>query len=234
MASNGNGNGATKEHQSLEQVVPHSRDAEIATIGALLVDPDGLLEVIGWLLPEHFYTHDCKKVYGAILDLHSTGIPHSDMLVLTDYFDSDPGMVSVMMGAANEVLTSINLKHYAEIVRDRAIRRQIIASGSKGATLAFDLTLPIDDVISQYQGEVFKATSDTTGGKLAQVKDATRAYMDKIQNVRLNPRSLSGLSTGIKALDNIVGGLKNSDLIILSGPSSMGKFWIVYMLAVEI
>lgn len=218
-----NGNGAVKDRQNLEQVVPHSREAEMSTIGSLLIDPDALLEVAGWLLPEHFYMQDCKKVYRAMLDINGAGGAHNDLVVLSDHFENDTAMLSLLLGAVNEVPTSMNIKHYAEIVRERAIRRQIIASGSKGASLALDLSMPIEQVVGEYQTEVFKATSDTSGGKLAQVKAATRAYIDKIENMRLNPRSLSGLSTGIKALDYIIGGFRNSDVIILAGASSMGK-----------
>jgi len=220
-----NGNGATVKQPTIEQIVPHSREAEQSVIGSLLIDPDALLEVIGWLQPEHFYIHDAGKVYGAMIDLHRNSRPHNDIVELSTVFDAqgDETIRYFMMDCINEVPTSVNVKYYAETVRERATRRLIINTCTKGATLAYQTENNIDEVVSSFQADVFKATMETGKGELESVKASGMAYLEKLETARQNPQALSGLSTGLSAVDAIIGGLKRQDVIILAAATSMGK-----------
>jgi replicative DNA helicase len=210
-----------------ERLPPHSIEAEEAVLGSLLIDPDAVFEVQTFLRPEDFYRAANRWVYEAICALYDRKTP-LDVVTLIEELRrrerlEEIGGESTVISLLNAVPTSINVEAYGNMVRDSAVRRRLIAAAGQIAKLAWDESLPRDQVLGQAERAVFAVSGELTGDS---VTDA-RAAFDALYDVTAGRRDAGGLEVGIPSglvdLDRILRGFKNADLYIVAGRPAMGK-----------
>lgn len=210
-------------------VPPHSLDAEKSTLGSLFIDKDAIVKICDFLKSEDFY-HDAHRiVYQTINDLYDKRVP-VDIVTLSSALE-DKGHLSAIGGTsylallANEVPTATHIFQYATIVKEKAILRKLILAGDTIKGLGYKEGEEIEALIDAAEKSLFDVSRTFMSDRFVHIKDVLGKTYEKISDLH-DPdakEKYRGISTGFKALDNILSGLQPSDLVILAARPSMGK-----------
>jgi len=209
---------------------PHNLEAEQAFLGALLYENEVYNTVADWLRPEHFYDPVHGRIYEAGARLIQSG-NLADAVTLKTRLEGDAGLREIggpvylaeLMREAPEGATA---PEYARIVYDLALRRSLMGLGAEIARGAAenDGETPARALIEDAERALFKlAESGSASRGFVAFGDALNVSMQMAEAAYKRGGGLSGCSSGLHALDQKMGGLHRSDLIILAGRPSMGK-----------
>lgn len=210
--------------------LPHNLEIEQALLGAILVNNEAVSKVQGFLLPEHFFEDVHGRIYDAIVKLVERN-QSADPVKLKPYFDKDEALADVggasyLVRLAASAPTIINAEDYGRSIYDLALRRQLIGVGEDMVLTAYDAPVddPAEDQIARSEHALFTLAEQGTpdGG----FQPFSRVLTDTVRNIEeacKDPDALSGITTGLKSLNDKIGGLHKSDLVILAGRPAMGK-----------
>jgi replicative DNA helicase len=210
--------------------MPHNLEAEQALLGAILVNNEAAQKVQGFLLAEHFYEPVHGRIYESILKLMDKN-QIADPVKLKPYFDNDESLVDVggaqyLVRLAASAATIINAEDYGRTIYDLALRRSLINIGENIVNDAFDSAVDAEAVeqISDAEKQLFDLAEMGQAESGPQTfSRALKTAVESVENAFKDPDSLSGVTTGLKGLNDQIGGLHNSDLVILAGRPAMGK-----------
>ena len=212
---------------TIERLPPQSIEGEEAILGALLIDPDAILDVAAFLKPDAFYREQNRWVYQAILDLHEAREP-LDFVTLTEMLRKRNQLESLggeayVISLINGVPTSVNARSYAQLVEAAAVRRRMITAAGAIANLAYNEAEDIAVVIDRAEQTLFSVTEGRTTRDLTSVRDIASQYLDRIEALNARGDDMIGVPTGFTDLDKLLGGLNKSDLLIVAARPGMGK-----------
>lgn len=215
------------EMSSIERLPPHSVESEEAVLGSLLIDPDAVFEVAGFLRPEAFYRLQNRWIYEAMLTLYERREP-LDFITLTEELRrreqlEELGGEGYVIGLINTVPTSINARSYARMVEATSLRRKMIGAASTIANLAYDEAEDINIVIDRAERALFSISEERTTRDLVPIKQIARSYLERIEELNRLGDEVIGVPTGFVDLDRLLGGMNRSDLIIVAARPGMGK-----------
>ncbi len=214
---------------SLNNVPPHSLEAEKCVLGALLLDKDAIIKIADVLHAEDFYHEGNRLVYEAILTLFNKHVP-VDLLTLTSYLEDQnqlekTGGSSYLAQLPVDVPTASHIFQYATIVIHKATLRRLVNSGQLITGLGYDEGADIEDLLEKAEQSLFNVSRSFVKDKFVHIKDILTLTYEKIAELH-DPEQrekYQGVSTGFHSLDNILTGLHPSDLVILAARPSMGK-----------
>ncbi len=212
------------------QKLPANVEAEAAFLGAALIDNRVIEEMNIHLSPDHFYEPLHKRIYEKMLTLIDRKAVVTPV-TLKPYFEADEGMKA--LGGINYLarLTSdsqglIAPWDLAEQIYDLALLRQLVSVGRQLVTDAMDTSETVDPMqqIEQAESALYKvAEGSTTGTETQSFAMATRTSIKLIEQALNSGGHVAGVTTGLSSVNQKLGGLKNSDLLILAGRPGMGK-----------
>jgi len=212
------------------RVPPHSLQAEQSVIGGLMLD-NHCWDVVAELVSEEdFYRKDHRLIYGAIANLAKQDEPFdvvtiSEVLEKTADLDTVGGL-AYLGTLAKDTPSAANIKSYADIVRQRSVRRQLIHIGNEIADSGFDTAGgEISELLDDAETKVFRIAEQGAKGKngFEPIKDILATAVTRITELHETGDAITGVSTGFKDLDEMTSGLQPADLIIVAGRPSMGK-----------
>jgi len=206
---------------------PHSREAEEAVVGAVLINPEVYFDVAQFLAAEDFYIHRHRWIWEAFFSLHEQRIP-IDMLTVTEELDrknqlAELGGPAYLTGLVNLVPSSLNAESYAHIVEAHAIRRKMITAASQIASLAYNEENEISNVMDESEKAVFNVSERRLRHDVKPIKNVLSDYYDRVDELVKHPSEIFGVPTGFKDLDMLLKGLQPSDLLIIAGRPGQGK-----------
>lgn len=218
--------------------VPHSREAEEAALGCVLINPNSLYELLPFLHAEYFYIHRNKWVWEAFLTLDNRRVP-IDLLTVADELDrrgrlSEIGGPAYLTSLVNQVPSSINAEHYGRIVAGHAARRAMIQAANNIAGLAYNESKPIEECISGAIEETSGLEILNNSADFVSLGDLLSAVCDEVQERAKNPMEVWGLATGLPKFDKKTGGLQPGELTYLVGSPGVGKTWLDLSWAIEL
>jgi replicative DNA helicase len=212
-----------------ERLPPQSRDAERAVLGSMLKDNTVIGDLIQLLRADYFYADAHQKIYQAIIALYDKGHP-VDLVVLAEELIQrgqleDVGSAPYLAELWDAVATAANAEHYAKIVRDRALVRNLIHAGTEILRDAYDQVQPADEMLESAERRILEIAQIGISGQTHTLHDAITEAYDRIdrRSSSEHKTSMSGLPTGFAALDEITAGLQNSELIVVAARPSVGK-----------
>ena len=210
----------------MERVPPQNIDAEKSVLGSILLDRDALIEVSGWLSPTHFYDERHIAIYETILELFESGLP-IDLVTVSDRLKkkkilSKIGGRAYLAELASFVPTAANAVEYGNIVKETATRRGLISSSSEITRLAFDETLALPEVVDRSETLLFNIAQEGIQSNFVHIKELLKDAYERASHSKESD-DYSGISTGFKELDVLLGGFQKSDLIVLAARPSVGK-----------
>jgi len=213
-------------HQNL-RLPPQSVEAEQAVLGGMMLVPDSYSAIAGILSERDFYRRDHQQIFRAIAHLAGKGKPF-DAVTMGEWFEAQ-GKSDLVDGGgylielASNTPSAANINAYAEIVRDKAVLRQLIEIGTKIVNDGFapdgrDTGQILSDAIGQLMG-INQAAADCefTG------KQAMELAWNEVVRSYENGGALPGITTDIRAYDEVTGGLHDGDLVVIGARPAMGK-----------
>ena len=219
---------------------PHNLDAEQAFLGALLYDNEVYHRVADWLKVDHFYDPVHARIYETATDLIGKG-SLADAVVLKTHFERDDGLKEIGGATYLAVLIesaadSAAAQEYARIVYELALRRELIRIGdelSNNATTKSDAAPR--ELITHTEQKLYNLAEEGSASRgFVGFKQALAEAIETAAAAYERDGGLSGISSGLKALDEKLGGLHPSDLIILAGRPSMGKTSLATNIAFDV
>ena len=210
----------------MERVPPQNIDAEKSVLGSILLDRDALIEVSGWLSPTHFYDERHIAIYQTILELFESGLP-IDLVTVSDRLKkkkmlSKIGGRAYLTELASFVPTAAHAVEYGNIVKETSTRRGLISSSSEITKLAFDESLALPEVVDRSETLLFNIAQEGIQSNFVHIKDLLKDAYERASHAKESD-DYSGISTGFKELDVLLGGFQKSDLIVLAARPSVGK-----------
>ena len=210
--------------------VPSNIEAEQGLLGAILINNESYDKVSGFLKEEHFY----EGLHGRIFDAAAQMIQMGQLatpVTMKDFFIDDPvmqeiGGVKYLARLAVDATSVFNIRDFGRTILDLAIRRGLINVGAEIVELALDADInsePAKQIEQAEQSLYNLSSSEKYGGGFKNFASAGEEVVSMTVAAHKNEGGLAGISTGINDLDQIMGGLQKSDLIVLAGRPSMGK-----------
>ena len=209
---------------------PHNIEAEQALLGAILVNNEALYRVSDFLEPVHFFEPMHQTIFQLSRDLVRAG-KIATPVTLKTFLDASIDIGGLTVGQylarlAAEATTIINAEDYGRTVYDLAVRRALITVGEDMVNVAFDA--PVDfsprAQIEDAERRLYElAETGRYDGGFQRFAQALTTAVDMAAHAYQRDGKLSGLATGLDDLDRMMGGLQNSDLIVLAGRPGMGK-----------
>ena len=213
------------------RVPPHSVEAEQSVLGGLLID-NLAWDKAGDLLSEgDFYRHEHRLIFAAVGALIAASKP-ADVITVFEQLQSfgkaeDCGGLAYLNALAQSVPSAANMRRYAEIVRERAILRKLIAASDDIATQAFNPQgRQVAQILDEAESRIFKIGEE--GARQHQgfqgIDKLMVALLDRVNELHDNgAEDVTGVRTGFFELDRMTAGLQKGDLIVLAARPSMGK-----------
>jgi replicative DNA helicase len=209
---------------------PHNIEAEQALLGAILVNNEAFYRVSDFLQPHHFFEPLHQKIYEITAGLIRAG-KIATPVTLKTFLPPETDIVGLnpqqyLARLAAEATTVINAADYGRTIYDLSTRRDLIRIGEDLVNVAFDA--PVDfapsDQIEDAERRLYElAEVGQYGGGFLRFSDALKDAVDLAGKAYQRDGHLSGIATGMVDLDQLMGGLQQSDLVIIAGRPGMGK-----------
>ncbi len=209
------------------QIVPHSREAEEAVLGSVLINPEAYYDVAQFLQAGDFYIHRHRFIWEAFNRLHERRVP-LDFLTVSEELDqmghlAEIGGPAYLTSLINNVPTSLHAEAYGRLVEETSIRRRMLEAANDIAKLAYQEELGIDSVMDEAEKAVFGVSERRMTRDLESIRQVLSDYYDRIDQLYRRGDDIYGVPTGFIDLDRMLNGLQPSDLLIVAGRPGMGK-----------
>jgi len=224
--------------QIVEKVPPQNLGAETAVLGSMLLEREAIGKTVEMLSDTAFYKEANRIIYSAIVKLYDSNnavdiITLVEELTKTGHLE-DVGGPAYITGLTASMPTAANIEHYAKIVKEKGILRNLISTASRIVSDGYDATTNVDAILDTAERMIFDIASNKIETKEVLIKDVIKDSIEKIDNLYQRKEHVTGLATGFHDFDIKTAGLQASDLIVIAGRPSMGKSALVTCMAEHI
>lgn len=209
-------------------IPPQALEAEMAVLGAVMMDKDALDDALEILRPEHFYKEAHQVIFNAIKDLADRG-QAVDIVTVVEELKRQKALTKVggevyLAQLGGKVSITAHTKHYAELVYKKFVVRDLIrtATGLVQRCYKEDYDDP-QTLIDAAADQIYKLSQRQKLSGFVASKDLAPEVMELLEKAFKNKNTIQGVPTGLSEFDHKTGGLRKSDLIILGARPSQGK-----------
>ena len=223
------------EEALLKRILPHSMEAEQSVIGSMIMDREAIIVASEIVLGDDFYNKQYGVVFDTMVELNDEGKP-VDLVTLQDRLkekDVPPEVSSLefIRDLITAVPTSANIKHYANIVAEKATLRRLIRINEEIANTCYVGKESLEDILSDTEKRIFDLVQRRNTGEFVPIRQIVMNAMDSIEKASHNKGNVTGVATGFLDLDYRTAGMQPSDLILVAARPSMGKTAFVLNIA---
>lgn len=206
---------------------PQNLEAEQSVLGSILIDQNAMIKVADMLVPKDFYNPAHGKIYSATLDLYEKHSP-IDVISVTNYLKEkdtlkDIGGSGYLAELTSKIATASHVSHYASIVKEKYVLRELIRASAEITEDAFDGSDDIEQMLDGIEQKILNISQKSLPQNFTHVKDELKGAYERIERLSQGQGALRGVPTGFSELDKILSGLQKSDLIVLGARPSLGK-----------
>ncbi|MCK4918025.1 MAG: replicative DNA helicase [Candidatus Omnitrophica bacterium] len=217
----------TNHIQTLDKIPPQNIEAEMATLGAMLLDEKVIPEILEFINKDSFYKEEHKLICDAMVSLFDNR-KKIDILTVSEYLSKKKnleriGGSSYLTTLADFVPTSANADHYASIVKEKNIMRSLIGSATEIVSSVYKGDQEISEILDKAEKLIFEISDERLQGGYVHIKDIIKDGIELIESLYHKKSHVTGIPTGFKDFDLKTAGLQKGDLVILAGRPSMGK-----------
>lgn len=212
-----------------ERLPPQNLEAEQSVLGAMLLDREAIVKAMELLRGEDFYREAHRRVFDAIAGLFDRS-EAADLVTVSEALRSANQLESVggltfLTALANAVPTAANVEHYARIVREKSILRQLISTATEVVTRAYDGTEDVANILDRAEQAIFSIASMTKrrGSSRMRLREIMIEAFEHIEKLYASQERVTGVPSGFDRLNGMTAGFQPSDLIILAARPSVGK-----------
>jgi replicative DNA helicase len=214
------------------RVPPHSVEAEQSLLGALLLDNQAFDKVADLVSGGDFYRDDHRRIWRHVAKLIEASRP-ADMVTVSESIEASEdkdktGGAAYLAQLAQSVPTALNIRRYAELVRERAVQRRLAQVATEIAESALAPTgKEVSQLLDEAESKIFQIAE--SGARRDQgllgISPILAKVYERVDHLyhQDNPSDVTGVPTGFTELDQKTAGLQPGDLIIIAGRPSMGK-----------
>lgn len=219
----------------LGKLPPQAVDLEEAVLGALMLEKNALSEVIDILKPESFYKESHQKIFEAIYNLFQKTSP-IDLLTVTAEL-RQMGALEIVGGAyyitqlTDRVVSAANIEYHARIISQKYIQRELIKVSTEIINASYDETSDIFDLLDHAEKSLFDIAQNNLRRDSRKMDDIMREAISSLEMLRDRADGLTGIPSGLTALDRMTSGWQPSDLVIIAARPAMGKTAFVLSVA---
>lgn len=215
----------------LERTMPQSIEAEMSVLGAMILDNEVINLVIPILNKRSFYKTAHQELYQVIVDVYDKGQP-VDLVVLREELKKRSllekvGGVEFLIELEEAVPTIGNVEYYANIVREKAIKRNLIEVAATIQKQSFEESTDTEQLLDASERAIFDITQQKFNTASTRLNEILKETFSRIENLHDKQSRLTGVSSGYYDLDDKTCGLQPSELIIFAARPSMGKTSLV-------
>jgi len=219
----------------IKRVMPHSTEAEKSVIGSMLLDRDAIMTVAEMLNRDDFYNPMYGLLFEIISELFNEGKP-ADILTVQNRLkekDAPPEVYELKFFTEliGSVPTSANVRFYAEIVKNEAMKRRTIKVTETIANDCYMGKKSTDEILQDTEKQIFDLVQRRGSGDTEDIRSIVLKTIESIENAAKNRGAVTGIATGFYDLDYKTAGLQRSDLILVAARPSMGKTAFVLNIA---
>jgi replicative DNA helicase len=222
----------------LERPLPNNLEAERSVLGAVLLDNNALNAAIENLRAEDFFLDQHRRVFTQMIAL-SESQQAIDLITLTEQLHRHgdleaAGGAPYLASLADGLPRVSNIEHYARIVKEKALLRNLIHATHNIQQRAFEGEDGADAVLDNAESSIFALAEDRVRVGLLPIKDIVRDNFERLEKIFREGKSITGISSGYAELDKLTSGLQPSELLILAARPSQGKTALALNLAENI
>jgi len=223
---------------TLERPLPSNLDAERSILGAILLDNSALNTAIESIKPEDFFLPQHRQVFNQMIALGEAQ-QAIDLVTLTEELHrrgelESSGGAPYLASLADGVPRVSNVEHYARIVKEKAMLRNLIHTTHNIQQKAFEAEEGADMILDGAESSIFALAEDRVKAGLVPIKEIVQQSFDRLEKIFREGKSITGISTGYGELDKLLSGLQPSELLILAARPSQGKTALALNLAENI
>jgi len=215
--------------------LPYSYESEASVLGAIIIDTNALVKIADKITVEDFYEERHQKIFSAISDLYEARkaidvLTIANQLKAKNALDEVGGAIYITE-LTNFVPTAAHVESYATIVVEKAVRRRLISINKEIAALVMDESKELKDLIEIAESEMMKVGQKEVRQTIVSIETILAESFERLDDLHKDKNKIRGVTTGFRAMDDLLAGLQKSDLFILAGRPSMGKTAFVLNLA---
>ena len=219
--------GGRTETRGLDKIPPQALEAERAVLGGVLLEPEAATTAVEIVSPEAFYRPAHGMIFRAMITLFMRREPIDVMTLSEELNKSDVldevGGLPALTDFVDSVPTAANIEHYAKIVLDKYILRQLIRAAGEISGECYRSSESADTLLDEAEQKIFKISEYRVSEGFFHIKDVLKERFEEIQRVHETRQSVTGLPSGFIDLDKYTAGFHPGDLVIIAGRPSMGK-----------
>ena len=209
---------------------PHNVEAEEAVLGSLFVDPDSITETAIFLKPEAFYREKNRWVYEACLALYDRNEAINQITAAQEL--ATQGRLEAIGGAGylsllvERLPTSLHVEHYARIVHRLSVMRRLISAAGQIAAIGYEAEADLDSAMNKAEDALFRVRRGESPRDFIHIRRILEQYWEEGSLIGAGLEEagrLAHVDTGFPALDELLGGMQRSDMVILAARPSLGK-----------
>ena len=199
----------------------------MAVLGSMLLDRDSISQAVEMLDASYFYKETHKKIYSAVLKLFDQNkgvdiVTLVEELKRTNSLDEIGGPACIT-NISSSVPTTANFIHYAKIVKEKALLRNLINAATKIVSTCYDTTQEMGAILDKSEQLIFDVSSKKVESRFTPLREVIKNSIEIIDNLYQRKENITGLATGYRDLDIKTAGFHPSDFIVIAGRPSMGK-----------
>lgn len=213
--------------QNIKAEIPQALEVEKAILG-LVITKNSLINILlEKMRAEYFYDPKNKQIFEAISRLNFSNTP-VDFATLTEELEKKGGIealggIEYLLSLSDPSYYSANLETYIEIVREKAILRNLLTFGNDLLSDVYDGKYSSEQLIGDASEKLFSMSEYDSESGLTDISNIVTDTYQYLIEISQNPSALTGISTGFRDLDRYLSGLQNSDFILLAARPSVGK-----------
>ena len=219
----------------IKRVQPQSIEAEQSVIGAMLMDREAIIAASEIVVADDFYQRQYGVMFEAMVELFNEGKP-VDLVTLQNRLrekDVPPEISSMefVRDLLNAVPTSANVRHYANIVSEKAVLRRLIKLTEEIENDCYLNKEPVEVIMEETEKKMFQLLGQRNSGDFMPIRQVVINTLENIERASKTKGNVTGIPTGFTDLDYKTSGLQNSDFILIAARPSMGKTAFVLNIA---
>ena len=211
----------------MNREIPNNIDAEQSVLGSMLLSKNALQIAVESLTKESFYLDKHSKIFEALTNLSTKGIPVDVTTLTTELKDNktlnEIGGVEYITEILESTPTAANIEHYIKIVEDKSILRNLIEEATNIATLGYSSEFSVSETLDKAESKILSVVKNRKSSDIKQMPEVINEFQENLDRLAKNKGKISGLPSGFYDLDNLTDGFHKNELIILAARPAMGK-----------
>ncbi|MER2063379.1 MAG: replicative DNA helicase [Alkalibacterium sp.] len=210
-----------------DRLPPQNIEAEQSVLGSILLDPEAIIPAMEYVEVNDFYRRAHQLIFQSMIELNEKN-EAIDVITIANNLESkdqldDVGGTPYLAELATTVPTAANVEHYAKIVEERAILRNLIQTATEIASQGYQETDNIPNLLDEAERRILEVSEKKSRSGFVDIETVLRNTINNIDELFQNDDDITGVSTGYKMLDQMTAGLHEDELIILAARPGVGK-----------